>query len=192
VIGEPVWLEDGHSWRRTARCRSAVFGLALLLGSVALAGALGWVGSTLLPRGSTQVLITVGVITVAVILRETVGRRIPLPGTRWQVPRRWLRHNWTGAAAFGWIMGIGVLTRQPSALFHLYLVGCLVSGGAGRGMTFGLVFGAVYLTLFLHGAFVAARSEEGDGVFAGWAISVRRWLRLIGVLSAPLILLVPM
>jgi len=190
VIGEPVWLEDGS--RRLSVGRSAVFAVALLLGAAALAATLGTLGSTWVPRGRAAVVIVVGVVAGAVILRETVARRIPVPGMHWQVPRRWLRRYWTGSAAFGWIMGLGVLTRQPSALFHLYLVGCLVSGGPGRALVFGLVFGVVYLAAFLHGAFVAARSEEGDGVFTGWATSVRRWLRWIGIAAAPLVLLVPL
>jgi hypothetical protein len=124
VIGEPVWFAEGHR-RRMEIGRSVLFGVAVLLGATALAGTLGVVGSELLARGSPPVTIGVGVFVGAVVLRETIGREVPIPEVRWQVPRRWLRHHWAGAGAFGWIMGMGILTRQPSALFHLYLAGCL-------------------------------------------------------------------
>jgi hypothetical protein len=191
VIGEPVWRAEKDR-RRLTIGRSVLFGVALLLGAVALAGMLGALGSALVPRGSTPVTVVVGIVAGAVILRETIGRRIPVPGTHWQVPRRWLRHYWAGAAAFGWIMGMGIFTRQRSALFHLYLVGCLVGGGLGTGIIFGLVFGIIYLTVFLRGTLVAARSKEGDGVFSDWATSARRRIRWVGVVAAPLVLLVPL
>lgn len=175
--------------RRLLIGRLIVFWAALVVGAVALAGLLGWLGAAVLPQGSRPVAIALGVLAGLVILRETVGRTVPVPQLRWQVPQTWLRNPLAGAAIFGWIMGAGIFTLQRSALFHLYLVGCFCSGGFGRGALFGLVYGAAYVAAFARGVSYTRVGEPGLGV--DWVARMWRPVRWIGVTAAPLIVFVP-
>lgn len=163
-----------------------------VLGAAALAGVLAVLGSRLLPRGGSAVMIGMSVIVSAIVVRETVGRAVPIPQVPWQVPRQWLRRYWVGAGVFGGVMGMGIFTRQPSALFFLYLLGCVVSGRFGRGVVWGFVFGGVYLVGLLRAMFITARSAEGDDVFADWASTVRTRIRWVGVFAAPLVVFLPL
>jgi hypothetical protein len=190
VIGEPVWLAQDSRTRRLLVIRLVVFWAALLMGAIALGALLGGLGAALLPRGSGPVAIALGVLAGLVILRETVGRRIPIPQIRWQVPREWLRNPWAGAVAFGSIMGMGVFTRQRSALFHLYVLGCLCSGSWGRGALLGLVYGITYVSTFARGLAYTRVGEPGLGV--DWVARTWTRVRWVGVTAAPLIVLVPL
>jgi hypothetical protein len=190
VFAEPVWFATETRIRRLLIIRLVLFWVAVVTGAVVLAGFLGWLGTTLLPQESLPVAIALGALAGLVILRETVGRTVPIPQLHWQFPREWLRHPWLGAAGFGSVMGAGIFTLQRSALFHLYLVGCFCSGSFGRGALFGLVYGAAYVGAFARGMFFTKVGEPGLGV--DWVASLWTRARWVGVIAAPLIVLVPL
>jgi hypothetical protein len=189
VIAEPVWFAQDARMRRLLLGRLVVFCVALVVGATVLAGLLGGLGAALLPPRSMPVAIALGALAGLVILRETAGRSVPIPQLRWQVPPEWLRSPWLGAAAFGSIMGAGIFTLQRSALFHLYLVGCVCSGGSGRGALFGLVYGLTYVGALARGMFRTRAGEPGLGV--DWVAHAWTRVRWVGVAAAPLIVLVP-
>jgi hypothetical protein len=195
VFGEPVWLAWRHPEmverpRRSFVLRLLIFAVGLVIGAAsfgAIVGALG--GVVLEPLDETVVAVVAGVVGAAVLARETVARRVPVPQIPWQVPRRWLAHFWIGAAAFGSIMGAGVFTRQPSALFHLYVLACFVSAEARSGALLGGIYACTYLVGFVY-AVVSTREEAGRGNSGGLqqATGAAQW---IGAVGAPLVFLVP-
>lgn len=189
MIAEPVWFAQDVRMRRLLIVRVGVFWAALVVGAVATAGSLGALGAALLPPDGLPVAVALGALAGLVILRETVGRGVPIPQVRWQVPRQWLRRPLVGAATFGSIMGAGVFTLQRSALFHLYLVGCLCSGGFGRGAAFGLAYGLAYVSAFAAGMLRTRVGEPGLGV--DWVARMWPRMRLVGLAAAPLIVFVP-
>jgi hypothetical protein len=105
------------------------------------------------------------------------------------VPRRWLAHFWLGTIAFGGLMGAGLFTRQPSALFHLYVLACFVSAEARAGALLGGIYAFTYLAGFIY-AVVSTREEAGRGNSGGLqqATGAAQW---IGAVGAPLVFLVP-
>jgi len=51
-----------------------------------------------------------------------VAARVPVPGSRWMVPRQWARMGTTAyAACFGAVLGTGVVTLLPSAALYALL-----------------------------------------------------------------------
>lgn len=196
MIGEPVWFARRYpeDMQRTAGwyvARLAVFGVSEVLAATGFGAFLGLLGAWLLADiEPTLVAAIAGVVGLAVLARETIGHRVPVPQVPWQVPRQWMRAFWGGAVAFGGIMGIGALTRQPSSLFHLYVIACIVSADAKIGAALGGIYGATYLAGFLYGT-IAWREETGGGQ-EDRALAMSRWARWIGGLAAPLVVvLVP-
>lgn len=189
MIAEPVWFARETRTKRLFVARVALFWVAVVTGAVALAGLLGWLGATLLPRDSLPVSLALGVLAALVILRETVGTTARLPQVRWQYPRAWLRRFWIGAAGFGSVMGAGVFTLQRSALFHLYVAGCLASGSLGRGALFGFVYGAAYAGVFARAMSFTRVGEPGLGV--DWVAQLSSRARWVGVAAAPLVVALP-
>lgn len=192
MISEPVWLVP-EVQRRRYIIRVAVFAAALLAAAIATGTGAALVGEQLLPLGNGTVMTAVAAsIAGFVLVRETRGRRLPIPQLRWQVPRAWMRRMWGGAVAFGAAMGSGVFTLQPSALFHLYLLGCALSGTATRGAAMGAIYGATYVAVV---AFATARWRLGaPGYSPGYQSDILEHVaarvRWVGAIAAPLLLLV--
>ena len=189
MIAEPVWFAPEKTTRHRYVARVALFWVAAVSGAVALAGLLGWLGAALLPRDSLPVALALGVLAGLVILRETVATAVRLPQVRWQYPRKWLGRFWIGAAGFGSVMGAGVFTLQRSALFHLYVAGCLASGGIGRGALLGVVFGAAYVGVFARAMSFTTVGEPGLGV--DWVARLSTRARWVGIAAAPLVVALP-
>jgi hypothetical protein len=170
--------------------RMVVFALSELVAAIGFGAALGAMGQWALGTVEPTVLTALAALLgIAVLTRETVARRVRVPGFRWQVPQEWLLSFWGGAAAFGGIMGMGVFTRQPSALFHLYVAACMLSADARLGATLGAIYGTTYLAGVVYGT-VAWRNEAGGGQddrLQAWSQRAR-W---IGALAAPLIVAIP-
>ena len=170
--------------------RMIAFGLAEVVAAAAFGAALGLLGQVTLGSAPTAAVTAVAaVLGAAVLLRETIARRVPIPGAHWQVPREWLQPFWGGAAAFGGIMGMGIFTRQPSALFHLYVAACFLSTEAWIGATLGAIYGVTYFGVVVYGT-IAWRNEEGGGHderLLAWS----PWVRTVGALAAPLIVAIP-
>jgi hypothetical protein len=170
--------------------RMIAFGLSEVAAAAAFGAALALLGQWILGTAEGAVLTAVAALLgAAVLIRETVARRIPIPDAGWQVPRGWLRSFWGGAAAFGGVMGMGIFTRQPSALFHLYVAACILSADARIGATLGAIYGTTYFAGVVYST-VAWRNEEAGGQddrLVAWS----PWVRSVGALAAPLIVAIP-
>ncbi|MDQ3823356.1 MAG: hypothetical protein M3321_08970 [Actinomycetota bacterium] len=186
VIGEPVWLA-----RKTERGRHvgrfAAFGVAALIGGALLGGGLGLVGDVLLPEHSPALWVVVAALACYSLVRERWLRHLPLPRRHWQLPRPWLRSFWGGATIFGGAMGMGIFTITDSALFHLYLIGCLVSGDLLLGALFGAWYAAVFVALVGYGS---VKWHEGL-VQDERATALELRARSVGAFAAPVVTLLP-
>lgn len=169
--------------------RVAVFLFGELLGAAAFATLLAFLGSQILPPRTPVETGALGTAGAAVLLRETIGRRIPVPERNWQVPRHWLAAFWRGSFIFGSIMGIGALTKQPSTLFHLYLIACFASADPAKGAVLGAAFGTTYAILFVYGT-IAWRSDP-VGTQSNRTRRIFGAARYFGAFAAPLVILVP-
>ncbi|MEX1177679.1 MAG: hypothetical protein WEB09_04385 [Nitriliruptor sp.] len=121
----------------------------------ALAGALGWGLFALVGRPPAWALVAllVAASLVAILIdRGVLGLR--LPSWHRQVDERWLTsyRGWVYGAGFGLQLGAGVLTRIPSASFHLVVLAALATGSVRAGALIGVGFGTVRsLPLLLAG-----------------------------------------
>ena len=121
--------------------RAAVFIAASASGGASLGLALGWLGQGIVDRHATVGLdLFLGAVVAYALARELLRPRWPVPQLSWQVPRVWLRRFWLGAAAFGSIMGSGVFTYQPTALFWIYAASLLCL----HDPTIGAILGGIY------------------------------------------------
>jgi len=67
-------------------------------------------------------LAAVGTVCLLAAAAVAADPRLPAPGSRWMVPREWARFGPTGyAAAFGLVLGTGVVTMMPSAALYAML-----------------------------------------------------------------------
>ena len=193
MISEPVWLAREDERKRYGR-RLLLFSVALVTGAVATGTALAAFGTWLWPAASgtalTAALVAIGVLVLA---RELFLRKAPIPQLKWQVPRGWMRRFWAGAVAFGATMGAGLFTLQPSALFHVYVLGCLASTDVRRGAVMGATYGLTYVAVFLYATMRWRPGTAGYSTGYHWdkmqALAGR--LRPVGALAAPLVALVP-
>lgn len=182
-----MWLVRRDRWKWVAR--AGLLGLGYVLGATGAGALLGLLGSLVGFSGGKPLLIVLLAIGSLVLVRETVVRSIPVPQARWQVPQWWLQARYRGALAFGLAVGAGPFTYQPSALFHLYLVGELVSGSAATGALMGAVYGSVLFAAFCYGT-IAWRSDDPQilGRKACWIALLATW---VGAFAAPFVVFVP-
>lgn len=163
MISEPVRFASERRGRFKARV--AVFIAAAALGGAAVGLALGSLGEEIATAhlgaaGATAGLDLLLCVVVAYALARELRRpHWPVPQLSWQVPRVWMRRFWLGAIAFGSIMGSGLFTYQPTALFWIYAMSLLSlhnpSLGAILGGTYGVAFSVgtnVYGYLWRMGA----------------------------------------
>lgn len=187
TIGDPVRLA-GTIYKRKFAARLAVFIGCVIGSATGLALILSIIGGAVVHR-DIGVWILLGVGVIFVVFREALFQHLPIPQRTWQLPRYWLRAFWRGAALFGGVMGAGIFTFTPSALFYVYLAGCMLTANlryaALMGLSYGLWFGGgvVYATMSWHDA-------EAGGQ-AARARTVLRRARLAGLPAVPLLLLFP-
>jgi hypothetical protein len=184
-----VWFAGPQLRRRRYIARTAVFGAATV-GTAAFFGAfVGALGEAVGPFDRPWMILGLAAVAALVMVRELVARDLPVPQLSWQVPRIWMQSFWGGAAAFGVVMGMGVFTLQPSALFHLYVLGCFASASPAVGAIFGSVYGIVYVGGFLYATLAWRACESGEQSESMGALSAR--VRMVGALAAPLVAAVP-
>jgi hypothetical protein len=97
--------------------------------------------------------------------------RLPCPQRAWQVPPSWRVHlpPWVTASSYGFLLGMGVLTRIPVSTFYLLLVWCLFAAHPAQ---VGPVFGIYGLSQGLPLLFVGWSGESWDRVSE---IAVKSW-----------------
>jgi hypothetical protein len=82
-------------------------------------------------------------LAAAVALVAQTRVAVPLPGSRWMVPREWARFGTTGyAALFGLALGTGVATLLPSPAFYAVLAAGLAAPAWWQAVVLLLGFGA--------------------------------------------------
>ncbi|HET7128483.1 MAG TPA: hypothetical protein VFJ93_05335 [Gaiellaceae bacterium] len=184
VIGEPVRLASERQYRFILRI--AVFGVAAVCGGSAVGATVG-AAATLLPN--VALWAAAGSAAVFALLHEAFPARIPMPQRRWQLPRNWLTPFWRGAAVFGSAMGVGLFTYTPSAIFYLYLAGCLVAGSVGLSSLLGGLYGLFFFLAVIYGTIAWRYLPAGDQ--APRAIALGRRAQAIGLAAAPVIAFLP-
>jgi hypothetical protein len=166
-----------------------VFGVATVGAAAFFGSIVGALGEAVGPLDRPWAVLALALVAGLAMVRELVARDVPVPQLTWQVPRVWMQSFWGGAIAFGTAMGMGIFTRQPSALFHLYVIGCFASASAGIGAIFGSVYGLVYLSGFAYGTVAWRACEVGGQQEKARFLGSR--VRILGALAAPLVVAVP-
>jgi len=182
VISEPVRFARQDKTR--LRLRAVVFGGATIAGAAAVGTLLGWSASSLVLHSAFSAVLALIAVALAVV--QLLRPRLRLSFSRWQVPREWMRHFWLGATTFGLVMGAGIFTRTPSAVYYVYIAGCAMSGSAAMGLVFGVAYGMTYAVALP----VAARlwRDSPPGGQADRAQVLLRRAHLAGTAAAPIVL----
>jgi sulfite exporter TauE/SafE len=116
-----------------------------------------------LPGGWRFGILIAGVTSMAYSLRESGLIDIPVPQSRWQVPRKWLslRPAIVPSTLWGFCLGLGVLTRFHCSLYAVLVWICF----HGSGVDGAVVMGAFGLVRTLPPLFVYAVSRQsGSGI----------------------------
>lgn len=123
---------------------------AYIAGSVAggatlgvTAGTLGWV----LLRGvpTNALLVVFLIVAVLAVLREWGLVPMPLPSIHRQVDEDWLNEyrGWVYGIAFGYQLGLGVVTIITTATLHLMIIVIAFGTSPAAGVLVGAIFGLV-------------------------------------------------
>ncbi|SRR5579883_818360 len=73
--------------------------------------------------------LAVGSFCLIGAIREFNVLPLPLPSSCWQVPRTWMMlPPGVMASCYGFIIGLGVLTRIPFSTFYVIIAACFVIG----------------------------------------------------------------
>src|SRR5580704_9202588 len=150
VFAQPVGV--GQDVKRPPVMPPLAYLVGIALGAVTTAVAVAVVGSLLGREPWSRLLLLAAAATaIAMGVRgEVRGEMAPLPERRRQVPVRWLmwRRSWLTAAAFGYLLGMGVWTLLHHASAYVVL-GCLLlvapGGAAAAGLAYGLTRGGLLL-----------------------------------------------
>jgi hypothetical protein len=125
---------------------AAAFLLGSLAGGGAVGGALGWLGEAIL-RGapSPARLLALGILSIVALGFDIRSGRLRLPTTRRQVNEDWLLRyrGWVYGVAFGFQLGLGVVTVVTTSAVYLTLAAAFLSGRPAAGALVGGVFGLV-------------------------------------------------
>lgn len=185
-----MWLARNGN-RHALLVRTVAFSLAVLVAACSFGAVLGLAGVLAVSDAHETSALMVILLSVGLwaLLRELRFRRLWIPSADWQVPEWWGFAFYRGAMAFGIVMGIGAFTRQPSALYHVYVLGCIFSGSWAYGLIFGAIYGMIYVAVFYCAMFFwrdgAAGSQRDQ------ALGLLRVTRPIGALAAPALALAP-
>lgn len=186
AIGEPVWFAK-QSEKRRWRLRIVAFVGGVLVGGVLFGVSLGALGDAVIEGGAWSIP-ALSSFAVAITSYELIGRGLPVPQFKWQVPQYWLGSQWRGYVAFGVVMGVGAFTRQVSVLYYVYPVACLAAADISRGALFGAIYASTFAGLFLYGT--VAWRHRGPGFQGDRARALMHHARRWGAIAAPLIVLV--
>src|SRR5215471_628409 len=96
-----------------------------------------WVGERVL-----LVDVALGLFGFALALRVVRLARLPLPESRWQVPRKWLvkMPATLAASLYGLCLGAAVFTRMTSGIY-LVMAWIVLAGGVRAGVTTMAIYG---------------------------------------------------
>ncbi len=119
------------------------------------------VGAALVPDSDmvTTLFLTLLIATVGA---GVTGRQIPLPSSRWLVPREWARFpRAIHAFLFGAALGTGMATRITSTTIPSMIAICLLAGSSVNPTLTLLTFGASRALPMLIASHRLARSKQG-------------------------------
>jgi len=108
-------------------------------------GAGTWVVSEVaLPRDRSGGLLVLGAVAALLALHELRILSFPMPTSTWQVPASWRswRSDTLMATAFGFGLGMGVLTRVSSYAFYALVGGLALSSDVLVASAAGALYGA--------------------------------------------------
>jgi len=84
-----------------------------------------------------------GIVAAFAALCDLRMLRVRLPSRNWQVPQSWKRFPPSVmAACFGFIIGLGVITRIPFASFYFVLIACVALGSVPAAVVLLALYGA--------------------------------------------------
>lgn len=165
---------------RGRRSRWGVTVTAYTVGSaaagVAIGGVLGWAGEGLRNVGLSDVgavwILAAAAALGAILDLGPGGWR--LPSIRRQVNEEWLQRyrGWVYGIAFGFQLGLGVVTVVSLSAVYLVLAAALLSGSAIAGAAIGGAFG-----LLRAAPFLAVRGIDSPGRLMRLDARIRRWDR---------------
>lgn len=124
-----------------------LYAIGTIAGAGSFGALLGTVGSSLgLERQFLEtraIALTLGAGHLMLAHRDLGVIRFPLPQSRWQVPRAWLRMmpRPIAALAYGTALGVGVLTRINTSTFYAVLAWALLIGTPSLGAIVFAAFG---------------------------------------------------
>jgi hypothetical protein len=91
----------------------------------------------------SQLLAPLGIVAAFAALCDLRMLRVRLPSRNWQVPQSWKRFPPSVmAACFGFIIGLGVITRIPFASFYFVLIACVALGSVPAAVVLLALYGA--------------------------------------------------
>lgn len=159
--------------------------LASLMGGMICGGVLGWGGGLAqfsLPGRLPRIVLFLGVAALILSGNAAGLIRVPVPESRWQVPRKWLSNlpQVVGAGLFGICLGAGVMTRITVTLY-VVLVWALVSGSAQSGAVAMAVY-ALCRTIPLWVLYFMSKSD-GEKRYR-YALTAERWGTAASLVSA--------
>lgn len=185
----PVGPAAAASGSRTARRPWAsliAYSIAAALGGASGGLLFGELGRGLAVHGLERmrvVWLASGLVVALAVARELVGRLTPFPERRAQVPKRWLNwpHPTWWASAYGFVLGMGVLTYIHHAVGYVLLVLLLLAPNVTTAAMIGLVYGLAWASV----AIVASVSRDpGAGFTRGFrGIAMRRYLVAAALVS---------
>jgi hypothetical protein len=145
-----------------------------VLGGVAIAGALGWLGATL-GLGGLNVPVRLGILAAAVTAGIVVDLRLGgtrLPTIHRQVNEDWMvrYRSWVYGLGFGIQLGLGVVTIVTTSAIYAMLLAASLSGSAAAGALIGGVFGFVRAAIVFTVAGVRRPEQLGRA-----DVLLRRW-----------------
>ncbi len=155
--------KSAHS---SAKWRSVIWlhAFSCAIGGATFGGAVALLGSLLpwrivLIRHEVLVLVPTGILSMLYAAHELGLIRVPVPQSRWQVPRSWRTLSPPiAAAAYGFPLGLGVMTGIPVGTFYVaaiwtFLVGDPLLGAISMGIYgMGRGFPIVWLARALRSA----------------------------------------
>jgi sulfite exporter TauE/SafE len=129
-------------WRVTM----AAFVAGSIVGGAAVGGLLGRLGGAVLGSApAASRLLALGLLLVAGLGLDVRRGGLGLPSTRRQVNEDWLSRyrGWVYGLAFGFQLGVGVVTVVTTSGVYLTLVAALLTGSASAGALVGGAFGLI-------------------------------------------------
>jgi hypothetical protein len=143
----------------------AIHAVGLVLGAQTLVLGLMVAGAAtgLLPDISPAIVAagaTVGAVGWG--LRFLVGRGLPYPRRRWQVPEEWRRTlpSRVAIGLYGYVLGLGILTDPVSPVFWVFVVAVAFVGSAPVAIAGGLLYALVRAAMTHQAARGIARTES--------------------------------